>query len=157
MSKNIYLELVENYNSNNPTTSLNDSFKTINSNSITQSDNFNNDVSKLSGDSTNSETPLNVNDSDLVKSSHHSYSYNFVKTSHNEIDLKNNVIEYIILTCDCNNGISKGWNHQNSYIRGFELDENSRENVFFLQNEPVKVELVGIEEEASLRILQTSV
>jgi hypothetical protein len=37
------------------------------------------------------------------------------------------------------------------------LDENSRENVFFLQNEQVKVELVGIEEEASMRILQTSV
>jgi hypothetical protein len=155
MSKNIYLELVENYNSNNPTTSLNDSFKTINSNSITQSDNFN--VTKLSGDSTNSETPLNVNDSNNVKSSHHSFYYNFVKTSNNEIDLKNNSIEYIILTCDCNNGLSKGWSYQNSYIRGFELDENSRENVFFLQNEPVKVELIGIEEEASLRILQTSV
>ena len=104
MSKNIYSELVESYN--NPTTSLNDSFKTTNSNSITQSDDLIdgiNDITKLSSDSANSETPFT--DSNHVKSSH-SYSYNFVKTLRNEIDLKNNVIEYIILTADCNNGIS---------------------------------------------------
>lgn len=52
---------------------------------------------------------------------------------------------------------SETHSYRNVYAESFSLDLNSRENVFFIDDEPVQIQIVGCEEEPSLVVLHTNV
>ena len=122
MSTKVYSVLNDNINSEIVPIS-NDSVHT-NSGSVSDSDeSFKvlsdlkddiNDITKISVDSANSTSPLtetilpqiSSKKSSKISINNNDCVYNFIKTDRNEIDLNDNVIEYTVLTCDFNNGIS---------------------------------------------------